>query len=221
MAQPVPVHVESWDVRRRLAELGLEESILLSAAERGFVAWASCTANHPPSIPGLWAWAETVCGLGEQLIPRGWDRRNESNWPFVVNRENTVVLTVATGDEQTGRNADIDPVTTSAKGPRTFDAVATNKKQLQFAEILPPREALKVSGSGTWLLLVHRDIQAREMRCELSRPISMDNEGHVNGWAERILLTARPFDGIREFTLGGENGIQSPEIKVEIRRRAR
>ena len=52
MALPESIYVESWDVNKRLAELGIKEDALLQAAERGFTAWASCTANHPPAIPG-------------------------------------------------------------------------------------------------------------------------------------------------------------------------
>jgi hypothetical protein len=211
--------VESWDVNKRLAGLGLEETDLLQPAERGFSAFASCTPNHPPAIPGLWAWGETVCALGERLIPLGWERRNESNWPLVINKNGTIALSVATGNEDTGRK-DGDPLTASAKGPRTVNAIMANQRQLVFPEMLPPVESLNAPGRATWLLLVYRDIDAREMRCELSRPISMDAEGRVDGWAERIILKPRPFDGIGDVLAGGDNGPQSPEITVEIKRRA-
>jgi hypothetical protein len=220
MASPESIFVESWDVNRRLADLGLNESDLLEAAERGFSAWASCTANHPPAIPGLLAWGETVCALRERLIPLGWERKDESNWPIVINKSGTIALSVATGNEDTGRK-DNDPLTASAKGPRTVDAVVANQRQLVlFAEMLPPRETLRDRGRATWLLLLHRDLDAREMRCELSRPISMDDDGRVDGWAERIILTSRPFDGLGGVLADDDNGPQSPEITVEIKRRA-
>lgn len=219
MTLPASVYVESWDVNKRLADLGLEEPDLLQPAERGFSAWASCTSNHPPAIPGLWAWGETVCALGERLIPLGWERRNESNWPLVINKNGTIALSVATGNEDTGRK-DSDPLTASSKGPRTVNAIVANQRQLVFPEMLPPVESLNAPGRATWLLLVYRDIDAREMRCELSRPISMDAEGRVDGWAKRIILKPRPFDGIGDVLAGGDIGPQSPEITVEIKRRA-
>src|ERR1035437_1202978 len=218
MTLPASVYVESWDVNKRLADLGLEEPDLLQPAERGFSAWASCTSNHPPAIPGLWAWGETVCALGERLIPLGWERRNESNWPLVINKNGTIALSVATGNEDTGRKAS-DPLTASSKGPRTVNAIVANQRQLVFPEMLPPVESLNAPGRATWLLLVYRDIDAREMRCELSRPISMDAEGRVDGWAKRIILKPRPFDGIGDVLAGGDIGPQSPEITVEIKRR--
>lgn len=219
MALPESIYVESWDVNRRLAELGIKEEDLLQAAERGFTAWASCTANHPPAIPGLFAWGETICALRERLIPLGWERKDEQNWPLVVNREGSVALSVATGNEDTGRK-DKDPVTASAKGPRTISAIVANQNLPLFPEMLPTAESLKATGRATWLLLVCRDSDAREMRCELSRPIGMDSEDRVDGWAERIILSPRPFDGIEDTLVGGGNGPQSPEITVEIKRRA-
>ena len=219
MALPESIYVESWDVNRRLAELGIKEDDLLQAAERGFTAWASCTANHPPAIPGLFAWGETVCALRERLIPLGWERKDEQNWPLVVNRDGNIALSVATGNEDTGRK-DKDPVTASAKGPRTISAIVANQNLPLFPEMLPSAESLKAKGRATWLLLVYRDTDAREMRCELSRPIGMDSEDRVDGWAERIILSPRPFDGIEDSLVGGGNGPQSPEITLEIKRRA-
>lgn len=219
MALSDSVYIEPWDVNRRLAELGLKEECLLQPAERGFTAWASCTANHPSAIPGLSAWGETVCALRERLIPLGWERKDEQNWPLVVNKGGTIALSVATGNEDTGRK-DRDPVTASAKGPRTVSAITANQNQLVFPEMLPSLESLKATGRTTWLLLLYRDTDAREMRCELSRPIGMDSEGRVDGWAERIILSPRPFDGIEGALVGGGNGPQSPEITLEIKRRA-
>ena len=219
MALPESIYVESWDVNRRLAELGIKEEDLLQAAERGFTAWASCTANHPPAIPGLFAWGETICALRERLIPLGWERQDEQNWPLGVNRDGNIALSVATGNEDTGRK-DKDPVTASAKGPRTISAIVVNQNLPLFPEMLPSAESLKAKGRATWLLLVYRDTDAREMRCELSRPIGMDSEDRVDGWAERIILSTRPFDGIEDSLVGGGNGPQSPEITLEIKRRA-
>jgi len=38
---------------------------------------------------GLFAWGETICALRERLIPLGWERQDEQNWPLVVNRDGT------------------------------------------------------------------------------------------------------------------------------------
>jgi hypothetical protein len=70
-----------------------------------------------------------------------------------------------------------------------------------------------------WVLLVYRDREAGEVRCELSSPISMGPEGYVDGWSERIILAATPFgDNVISLT-DGDGGPKSPEIDVEIKKR--
>lgn len=214
------IYAETPDVNRRLAELGLDEATLLRAGQRGWVAFASCTANHPPSIPGIWAWGETICSLGEQLVPLGWRRMNETMWPLIVNSAGTIALSAATGNEDTG-NLDADPLTSCAKGPRTISAIFSNQRQLVGPwMVLGPIEPVETTGRATWLLLMHRDLLSRQLRLELSRPISIATDGRVNGWAERIILASQALDGIPETLLGGGDEPQSPEITVEIRRRA-
>jgi hypothetical protein len=216
---PVSLYAEPWDVNRRLAELGLKEDILQRAVQRGWLAFASCTLNHPRSIPGIWAWGETICSLGDQLVPAGWQRIDESMLPLIINRSGTIALSAASGNENTG-NPKEDPLTSSSKGPRTMIAIFANRRQLVIPEVLSVAEMPEIQARSTWWLLAHRDIAAREIRAELSRPIRMDAEGRIDGWAERIILSSQQLDEIPEGLVGGGNGPQGPEITLEIRRRA-
>jgi len=218
MNAEISISFEPWDTNRRLGELGLTEAALIRAAQRGLAAWSACTENHPPVFGGLSAWGETVCALREELVSLGWERLNEANLPLVVNPDRKIAITVATGDEQTGRKDGLQPCTMSAKGPRTIAAIAANNQQiLLFPEMLP-QTVIASNGRITWLLLIHRDTQARELRCELSRPMSMAPEGHVDGWAERIILRSTPFDELP--AVGVDDAPQTPEIDIDIKRRA-
>lgn len=78
------VRVEAFDVDAALAELGLELETLLEVARAGVLAWASTTANDPPSFPGSTQWARMVRDLRERLLPRGWTKSDESNYSTVV-----------------------------------------------------------------------------------------------------------------------------------------
>ena len=84
MTLPGNIHFEPWDVNNRLADLGLEQQSLIRAVQAGFSAWASCTANHPPSAPGYFAWAEAVRTLREQLRPSGLSLSNHKYSPSVL-----------------------------------------------------------------------------------------------------------------------------------------
>jgi hypothetical protein len=62
---------------------------------------------------------------------------------------------------------------------------------------------------------MHRGIQ--ELRCELSCPIAMTEDGYVDGWKERIILRPALFDDPSKIT--EPQGPSSPEIIVEIKKR--
>jgi hypothetical protein len=209
----VVVSQEPGDVRQRLAELGLEEELLKEAVRRGQLAYISCTANHPPQFPGLAAWAETVRALREYVVPLGWQRSNDNNYALVVDPEAAVAIAVATGNDGTGR-ADAIPSTNASKGPSTSDAVVANQLRFSFMEERPAQSSRGGKSRATWILLIHR--AATEVRCELSLPISIGEDGHIDLWRERILLGSIPLDG--DF-IDIVPPVQ-PDITIDVRRRA-
>jgi hypothetical protein len=216
------LHERPADKHRRLAELGLSEEILIQAVQRGFAEWAGCTLNHPPAFPGLMAWGETVRAIRELLTPLGWERSNEGNLPFTINQGGTIAIAVATGDDCTG-NSDETPCTKSSKGPRTAGAVEANRRQLKLFPVeVQPQDLAKIKGNGgrmTWLLLLHRDENRRELRCELSRPTSMSENERVDGWIERIILRSTAFDGESTAVVPETNLLTAPVIDVPVKRR--
>lgn len=214
---PIFIRVESSDVRNRLAELGLEEEPLRDVVRRGYLAYITCTANHPPLIPAIWAWGETVRALREYVIPIRWRRSDENNYSVVIDPAGRVAIAVATGDDGTGR-ADASPSTKAPKGPSTVGAVIANQLQLNFMDPEPlPAPAKPVDPDDervTWVLLIHRAMN--EVRCELSLPSSMAADGHIDGWSERILLGAVPLDGDLVEIVPPT----SPDITINVKRRA-
>jgi hypothetical protein len=227
-------HIE---VGERLLELGLPEPLLRQAVTAGLLGWLSCTENHPPSFRGINAWAETVRGLREIFLPRGWQRLNDRNLPLTVNLSTRTAITASSGDEFTGIEG-ASPRTRNPKGITTKEKVEANAEQLGlFSYMTESEEEAKefieeVAKWDTWLLLSYRDYAARVVRCELSRPVGIGTDGRVDGWYERIILGSIPFDG-DEVTLAGgggddgndadgsvEFGNGSDAIDVEVKRRA-
>jgi hypothetical protein len=223
MDSPQVVRSEPYDVDQRLAELGLERQTFVTAAQENYASFAACTANHPSTYPGTAAWADMNRSLAESLIISDWGTKlNEMNLPLVINMARTMAITASSGDADTGIE-DGFPTTRSAKGPRTADAVRVNKRQQKFSFMEDPAQiaaAIKVPGRATWIFLVYRDMRRGEIRSELSHPVSMSTDGHVNKWAERIIFPPIPFE-TNPSMLGDEQGTggQSPEISVEIKKR--
>lgn len=219
MPEPVPtVKVYLPDVNRRLAELGVTRSALRTAVERAQAAWAACTANHPRNFPGIASWAAAVCGLGDELAPSGWQRIEDNGQPLIV--KGNIALTAASGDENTGRTGESQPRTKASKGPVMVEAINRNtylfpQMQKDADEKAAQREA---RAQNTWVLLTYRDEIVGEVRCELSRPITMDQDRHIDGWSERIILDPVEFE-VTERGNADDGGEDGGEISIEIRRR--
>jgi hypothetical protein len=213
------LYVGMIETPSRLAELGLEEEWLIHAVQHGQAAWANCTPNHPPLYRGISAWAETISALREALLPKAWRRSDNGNLPLTINELGTIAIIVSTGDEATGKRDGI-PSTKSSKGPRTADAVTINAAQASLFEIrLRPEDLEDQRGMMTWILLFHRDVETHEVRCELSRPIEMNADGYVDGWAERIVLNSIPL-GSDSVKIPTGNAPQTPSINIEVKKRA-
>lgn len=216
--------VKPLDVPKRLAELGVDEELLVTAAMQGLAAWAGCTAHHPPLYPGLSAWAETVKALRDQLVLRSWTHSDAGTLSLVINKDDSIAIAVATGNEFTGDEAH-EPCTKSGKGPRTEEAVVVNQLQLfpEMSSILKPVSFEPARTRKTWWLLVHRDMIAQELKCELSHPINMADDGRIDGWAERIILRSTSFGDndivLRDSNSNGPQG-NAVDVDVEIKRRA-
>src|ERR1700728_2388557 len=214
MSHPA-IRFKPADVRARLYELGrLTPETLLDACGAGLLGRNGCTPNHPRQAAGCYMWSETVAALGDGLAkpPFLWRRDDSSILSIVINESNAIAITVATGDEATGKE-DRTPCTNSAKGPHTKDAVAANQYWL-FAEIAKELEKAKadLANRQTWTLLVHYDHQLEELRAELSLPVDMTADGYVSGWHERIILTSIRFDETDTHRAAPDAPELSPEI---------
>jgi hypothetical protein len=209
------IYSDAGDVNSRLAELGLKSSVLREAIQQGFAFWASCTPNHPSNYPGISAWANTIAALRELLHSVGWTRRDKGNLPVTVDAAGRVSIVVSTGDEYTGFE-DSTPSTQSSKGPRTANAVEGNAQQMTLFDL---RREIETQSAErlTWILLFHRDKASNEVRCELSCPVKINEDGQIDSWAERIILPAIPFGGDSAEV---RNDVpQTPQIDVKIKRK--
>ena len=211
------VRFESADVASRLKQMGLDQMDLQEPVMQGMLARSECTLNDPPLFAGFTAWARTVRVLREKLIPKHWTRSDEGNFPLAVNPSGNLAIAVATGDDGTG-DAMANPMTKSPKGPRTQSAIEANQYQSLLFEAFPEFEIPETQHNDrvTWILLQHYDQVKKEVRSELSLPSSYS--GKVDGWSERIILTALPFDPTTAIPVPVLPS--SPDIDIPLIRRA-
>lgn len=209
---PAAVYVEALDIYQRLALLGLKESSLREAMMQGYLARARLTANHPRIFHGTSTWAETVASLRELLRPDSWEKSDIGNYELTLNSTQDIAIQVVTGDEGTGLPQAM-PSNKCPKGRNTIEAI-NNNHQLDLFEELIPLACRGIKNLSTWILLYR--IATDEIRCELSLPSTISEEGKIRGWKERIIL--RPlYRGEKPFEV---RPTQNPEIDIEIKRKA-
>lgn len=204
----------------RLATLDLEVSPLTEVVSRSYQARISCSANHPPVVRGIWAWGEAVCALREYTLPRGWRRSDAKNYSLVINDERGIAIAVSMGDEATGV-ATASPTTSSQKGISTLLAVVANQAQLSLFEetetVVATPSDVPTGEIVTWILLIHR--APHEVRCELSLPSSINFDGRIDRWHERIILPAIPLGG-DQIEMPVPAPPDTPDIVVDVQRKA-
>jgi hypothetical protein len=178
------------DVEEALARLGVPLIVLQEAVQAGFLGRHSRTANDAPNAAGFYQWNDTLRHLRENMARIDWLRNDDGNWPRTVHPEKLHAIAVSSGNANTGRR-NATPSTKTAKGPRTLEAVSINETWLPGLE---PKESEPTTDASfpTWFLLFHAD--GAELQSELSLPVTMDDEGHVNAWRERIILPALPLN---------------------------
>lgn len=212
----VVVRIQEADIQDRLKGLGLERQFLLDAVRQGHLAYISCTLNHPPLLPGILAWGETVKSLREWMAPAGWTRSDDNNYSLLVSPDAKMAIAVATGDEQTGREMG-NPSNKARKGRNTRNAVDLNQISFDFGTPLGLPDVLNGADEArsTWILLIHRDEEGGEVRCELSLPASI-TDGHIDSWQERIILGSFPFED--DIVIVQPQQPQ-PDITINVKRR--
>lgn len=199
-------------VDAQLGVLGLSIGLIHGALEAGFAAYRACTASHPVNAPGYYFYAETVSVLRSSSSALGWSPGTDGNIEYIVRSDGASRLFVLAGDGGTGL-AQARLHSRRSRGAR--GRLAVNENQLVFDIPGPSASSVVGENSGTWALVHFIDLQAQEVRCEVSLPTSVAADGRVAGWRRRIVLPV--------LALGQQRIPErpsAPPIDVEVRRRA-
>jgi hypothetical protein len=206
-------------VTNALADLGLTHDILREAIEQGEIARASCTANDPPCVPGIYSWGSTVRSLRDILIPKPyeWTKTDDGNFSTVINPDGSFQIAVLTGDLGTGL-ADHNPTSKYPKGPMIQDAVKANQQLLLFpaAQKAAEEAAAKQEAAENrimWILLKRRSGDL--VYAELSLPKAISKSGFVESWQVRIILNPVEVEPIAVL----DDDAAGEAIEVVVKRR--
>jgi hypothetical protein len=200
----------------RLFELGLSEKVIIEIVGRGLAARRTCTAFDPPSFPGYLQWAQMHRASRELLARHQWKPDDSRNFSRVVRFDDAVAVTIATGDEYTGRKPEAgipEPSTKYPKGTETDLAIVVNLQLSLWSE--PANDVAETSAARpvrqTWWLL--SAMVDGELRFELSCPKGQDERGHIVKWSERIVFEPIPLDQGRDDD--DDSGASAIDVPVE------
>ncbi len=219
---------EHGNARTRLKELGLDADQLRNVALEGHSYRQEATDNHPPTHGGTVAYGTMVRALRDHLIPQGWLKSNEHNFCVTRNPKTNIAIVVAAGDGDTGLAG--DPVNTRrSKGLMAHEAVASNVVQMTLFDgdwlknvvgEKPQRDVVFLPTTRAWktyYFLHFYDRAGDELRSELSMPVSVDAQGRLSGWAERIIMS--PIDLSDNPVLRADVPPSAPDPEMMIKRR--
>jgi hypothetical protein len=218
VAEPARVHAHEHERASRLYELGLKENWLKEAAARGLDARRRCTAFHPPSAPGFYQWAETHVALREILVREGGQADDTGGFSTCISPNGSIAITVATGNERTGKAGLPAPETKYPRGAMTHAAIEVNQQvglDLETGASILPAEPTDAP-YDTWILLLNT--RFAELRMELSRPTAIGEDNRVDTWSERILLGPIDIEPTMSI-IGPDDDGPLPDVEVLVERK--
>ncbi len=143
--RPTVIRERLTEVTDSLSALGLSIEVLRDSILAGETARDMCTANDPSNAAGFDAWARSIRNLREQLIALGWTRSDAGGLPVVISPSGSLAVTVATGDEGTGK-PELTPKTKYPKDRTTVAVVTCNRthRSATFLSRMKKRQALRI-----------------------------------------------------------------------------
>jgi hypothetical protein len=158
------------------------------------------------------AWGEGNAGIREVLVSRQWTRNDKLNVPKVVSPDKTMAITLIAGDKNTG-NPDEVPQT---KRPRRAGSqqLVVNNVQPVFPELDLEDDGDADAQAKLWYVLFHRTGEV--LKCELSLPTAVDDNGLIEDYLERIILP--DLDAQNPPPESGDD--VDPDVDVPVQRRA-
>lgn len=186
------------------------------ATYRGFV---GVSALHPKGFNGTTAWADGSAALRQVAIPKGWKPDDPNNQPRIISQDGRTSITVSSGDQLTGTQVEgRDPQTRNDKGTQTAQSVFVNPRQGQLFPALHAGEKSKVvpirtGDKALWVLLYYIDLDAQEVRSEISLPSTMSENDKICGWSHRLILPSMEFGAVFN---GVDSGNDLPDIDILV-----
>ncbi len=168
------------EIQTRLNAFGLTKSELQQIAIKAITAKNGATTDHPPHAGGYFAYAEGTRALRETTLCKpGWEKDNTEGIASVINKELNIKIIY--------QNVDLS---CSAIPPKAISGKGNASKRIVDNGTMDCWEDLKnqflvKEQYEVWYLCVSSNED--EIRCELSRPFSIEQK-QFEGFIERVYI---------------------------------
>jgi hypothetical protein len=206
------IHKESWDVNRRLKELGLTREQLIEVVKASVAGRGDCTDNDPPSAPGWNAWRYGIRRLREIFRREGWIKDDAGQFSTILNHGRRIKVTVCNTDDGTAIEGRL-PRNRSRKGVISEQVTDINMKPFLFSEMAEDL-ANRPSKYVTWYLCIYNEDD--RVRAELSLPSAFAG-GYFTGYSERIFILNE--DEWKNLDFSQQDDDSGPDIEISVRRK--
>ncbi|QEQ96257.1 hypothetical protein [Neptunomonas concharum] len=175
---------EETDVTDKLAFFGVTAPQLLQLAHNVATARSQATPLHAANAAGTFAYHEGVRGKRELFISNqtGWVAASYKGIEAVENHDKGLIVVFQNVTQACSSNS---PKAISGKKTGSKELVESNNNFELFPETKPQKTLHE--NKSVWYLCVSSDIE--NVKVELSRPTSIDDNGQFSAFSERIFIT--------------------------------
>lgn len=208
-----PIIDDPMKVEARLRELhpDLNPTLLHYAISGGLDQRNEVTPASAPTAAGSLQWHKTVNDLRYLLADSEWIIYNNRNLPFITSPDYSISIVVMTGNYNTGKNGDDDPVNQAEKGVVAQGFIQKNNEQFELCNLESFGTTNKDDkGTQVWVLLYHYDQELKEIRYELSLP-TFYSKGRITSWKQRLIFKSIPNNPDKNSIIESE-----PSVPVTI-----
>lgn len=184
---------------------GLPVEIFTAAIRTREIARKSCSKYASPIRPGTDAYFEVIEALAALSEPYGWTQTHQDLISRIVSPCGRYRIMASQGTHQTGMPG-LNPRSTRKRGAATANALSRQT-------VIVGTEEPSVIETIPIVLLMYRDPHLKVVRSELSLPIGLGSDGHMNEWSIRKIL---PEVDLTHPTPSNDKVDKEAPIKIDV-----
>lgn len=208
---------DQMEITTKLKELNLDLNIILQACIDGVIERQYYGELSTRAAAGFNQWNKTVQSLRGFCCGKFWHKYESNGLEGIISNDKKIKIIPCSGNSNTGIFNAI-PSNKNSKGEVAMNELVESAQQLSL--FINNSEHIYDDNNLIYLLLYYSN--AKELRCELSRP-NYSSNGKIISWEERIILPAYKFSNYefnpQQIRMIDNKKLNIPSVDINIVRR--